>query len=174
MTSTSPSTGAPVGVPAWLTRLAAAVVGLVIPALAWIDPGNKLPSHAAIRWLVILIFAVIGAAIFIVHLFHSDIHEYGWSMAAVQHVESDAEAAFKTDWPDMKATFEAAKPALEQLPAYQTLTQDVTDLKNRVDSSGLTPDALVAAFETATGQPWPFPKAAVAAPDVAATAGQAS
>jgi hypothetical protein len=155
--SSAPS--APVGVPAWVTRLASVVVGLVIPVLAWIDPGNKLPPHAAIRWLVVLVFAVIGAAIFLVHLYHSDVHEYGWTMNAVSHAVADTEAEFQQLYPQFKADYAAAQPALAALPGVQTaidaVSAEVTALKAKSVSSGLTPADIVAAVEQVTGMNFP-------------------
>jgi len=119
----------PIGVPAWLVRLVAAIVGVAGLVLAWVDPGNKLP-HGAIQACVILAFLIVGAAIFVVHLWLAAVHEYGWTMNAVTHVDTEAEAEFKQLWPEIKASFQAAQPALQQVSGVQgaidAISADVT------------------------------------------------
>jgi hypothetical protein len=172
--TTLPST--PTGVPAWLTRLTAALVAIVPSVLAWVDPGSKLP-HGAIQACVILAGLLVGGAIGLVHLIHSDVHEYGWSMNAVTHMDTEAEAEIKTLWPEFKQTYETAKPALEAIPGVQgtldAVTADVAALKAKEQATGLDPAAIVAALEQATGMT--FPRAAApAVVDPAAVTGQAS
>lgn len=159
---------APRGVPAWLTRLVAAVLGLIGPALAWADPGNQLP-HGAIQACVILAFLTVAAAVFLAHLILGAVHEYGWTM------NTDAEAEFRRLWPEIKQTYTDAKPALDRVhgfsAALDSLCADVASLK----TAGVTPEAVVQAFETATGTTWPRAAApAAAGPADPATTGQAS
>lgn len=148
----------PVGVPAWATRLAAALVGIAGPVVAWIDPAHRIPP-GAVQAAVILAFLAAGLVIFAIHLIHSDVHEYGWTMAAARHVESDAEAEFRQAWPQIKQAFEDAKPVLDQVHGVSgvidALSKDVTDLKAREQTTGLDPTAVLQALETATGTTWP-------------------
>jgi hypothetical protein len=178
MTQTAPTVlpAAPAGVPAWLIRAVAAVLGVAGPVFAWVDPGNHLP-HGGIQAAVILGFLIVSAAIFLVHLVLAAVHEYGWNLNAAAHIATGAQSEFDQLWPEFKATYETAKPALDAIPGVQgaidAISSDVTALKARTETAGLDPSAVVAAFETATGMT--FPRVTSAAPaDPAATTGQAS
>jgi hypothetical protein len=149
---------APVGVPAWLVRFAAAALAVVGPIFGWLDPGNTLPK-GAVQAVVILAFLIVGALIFIIHLVLSATHEYGWNMKAAGDIETQADAEFKQLWPEMRTAFEAAKPALDTVSgvnsAVTSLSADVADLKTKVEKSGMTPHQLVEMFEQATGMSFP-------------------
>lgn len=171
---------APVGVPAWLIRICAAAVGLAGPIVAWIDPNGAIPPGAG-QAAVILAFLIVGAAIFLTHLILAAVHEYGWTMNAVTHIDAAAEAEFKQLWPEMKQAYADAKPALDQVQGVpgviDALSKDVADLKAKEETAGLDPQAVLQAVEAATGTTWP--RAAAPAPAASvdadpATAGQAS
>lgn len=154
-TSLPPS---PVGVPAWLIRIVAAIVGIAGPVAAWIDPNGDIPA-GGVQAAVIVVFLAAGLIIFLVHLILAAVHEYGFTMNAAAHVESDAETEFRRIWPEVKQAFDDAKPVLDQIHGVSgvidTLSSDVTALKAREQASGLDPAAVKAALETATGMTFP-------------------
>jgi hypothetical protein len=174
ITQTVPA--APTGVPAWAIRAVAAVVAIVGPLLAWIDPGKAIPK-GAVQAAVMLAFLVVGAIIFLVHLIYAAVHEYGWNLTAAKNVATDAEKELEALWPEFKDTYNAAKPALDALPGFTaglaSVTSEVDKLKA---SSGLNPGEVVAALEAATGMTFTraTPPAAAPAPPVAGSGGVAA
>lgn len=173
MTQPTPSPALPAvpqGVPAWLIRAVAAIVAIAGPLIAFVDPAAT-RFTAAIKAAIILVFLVVAAIIFLIHLILAAVHEYGWTMNAVTHVETDAEAEFKQLWPEMKQAYTDAAPVLEQVHGVSgvidTLSKDVADLKAREAATGLDPQAVLQAVEAATGTT--LPRATVPA-DPAVTA----
>lgn len=171
MTQTEPQ--APQGVPAWLLRLVAAVTAVGPSVLAWIDPGNKLP-HGAIQACVILASLIVGAVIFSGHALLAAVHEYGWSLKAVETAGAAVDAEVHNEWPQFKSEWALAQPVLGKVQGVADVTdqlaKDVADLKSRAGAGPLTPTEVVAALEAATGMTFPrvTPPAPPAAPAPAA------
>jgi hypothetical protein len=173
MTQTAPTVPtAPQGTPAILIKIVAAVLGVAGPLFAWVDPGNHLP-HGAIQACVILGFLVVAAAIFLTHVVLAAVHEYGWSMNAVTHIDTQAEAEMKTLWPELKQTYEAAKPALDQIPQAASIIDRVGELEHQLAERASTPAMadIVAAVRADLGF---APKTDGTPADPAAGAGQVS
>ena len=169
--STTPALpAAPVGVPAWLTRLVALLVAGAGPTIAFVDP-SATRFTPAVKAAIILGFLVVGFAIFIVHLVLSATHEYGWNLNAASHVATGLEAEVAQMWPEMKQSYTAAQPVLDQVKAVQptidSLRSTVAELEQRTSAAGLDPEAVVKALETATGMS--FPRSGPAAGTPAAT-----
>lgn len=174
MTQTPPATSlpaAPVGVPAWLIRIVALLVAAAGPVIAFIDPAAT-RFTPAVKAAIILGFLVVGFVIFIVHLVLAATHEYGWNLNAASHVATGVEAEVTQLWPEMKQSYTAAKSALDQVQAVQptidSLQSSVAELERRTSAAGLNPEAVVKAFEAATGMSFPRTAPAAAAQPPAA------
>jgi hypothetical protein len=172
----------PKGTPAILIKVVAAVLGVAGPLFAWLDPGNHLP-HGAIQACVILAFLAVAAAIFLTHVILGAVHEYGWSMNAVTHVDTEAEAELKTLLPQVRAVYEQAQPVLAQIPDVGAVTARVAELEQKVSGQASSPalaDVVAAVradlgFAPKTGVTVAAVPGPVPAPgDPAAVTGQAS
>lgn len=162
---------APAGVPAWLTRLFGTALILAGPAIDYINPGGKIKTPD-VDAAIIIAFLVVGAILLAIHLFHSDVHEYGWSVKAADAFVSQEEAEFKTVWPELKAQWGQVQPLLALLPDVNTKIGDfqagLSGIQERLDS---VPAADKAAVEAALKDilagtpigPLVFPAAAPAA-----------
>lgn len=111
---------APAGTPSWLPKIVALLLALAGPGLAIGDPGNKIPSGAVSATIILGSF-FIAAIVFTVHL----VGENGLSKAGLERTVSEEEAWFKQNYAEIKSTFEAAKPALDQIPGVPAALADV-------------------------------------------------
>lgn len=128
---------APTGVPAWLTRLFGTALILAGPAIDYLDPNGKIKTPA-VEAAIIIAFLVIGSAFLLVHLVHSDVHEYGWSMKAADAFVSQEEAEIKTVWPQLTAQWSQVQPLLALLPGVNSKIGDfeagLSGVQERLDS----------------------------------------
>lgn len=169
---------APAGVPAWLTRAFTFLLAVIAPVLDYWDPGQKIPRGAA-QAAVAIAFIVAGIVFGAIHLFHSDVHEYGCSIKAVDTFVSQEESEIKTVWPDLKSQWSQVQPLLALLPDVNTKIGDfqagLSGIQERLDSGPASDKATIEAAlkEILAGTPigplvFPVPAAPPAAPEVPA------
>lgn len=127
MTPTLPAQ--PRGTPAWLIRLASLLLLCAGPALDIWNPGGKLTT-SAVQAAVILVFLLAGFVLFTIHVVLGAVHEYGWSKKAAVDVESQELAELRAMFPEFKATYAEAAPALKQLPDYANIAERLGELEH--------------------------------------------
>jgi hypothetical protein len=114
-------------------KIVALVLAIAGPVLAFVDPSGKF-STADAQVLITLGAWVIAAAIYVGHL----ILRNGLSKAGIGKTLTEEEQWLKANAPALKATYEAAKPALDELPgvpaAQAAAEQEITSLKARFDA----------------------------------------
>lgn len=149
---------APPGTPASLVRLFSLLLLVAGPLLAFWDPSGKLNSGVA-QALVVIVFVLVAATIFVVREIIDGVHRYGWNMKALDYTWSQSQQQIDQDIVDFKNLWPQAQPLLQQLPVVNTTLTNVqttvTALEQRVDTAaataGMTPEQVVNAVESVTG-----------------------
>jgi hypothetical protein len=116
------------------------------PFLDWWNPGGKL-STPAVQATIVVVFLLVAAVIFTVHLVLAAVHEYGWSRRAAADIATSEIDELKALWPDVKAAYQAAQPALAQLPDFAAVADRVGVLEQKVQSVAVQPDTAVLAAQ---------------------------
>lgn len=119
--------------PAWLPKLVALLLLIAGPVLAYLDPDGKIKS-GLVQAVIILVFVVVAAAIFTVHL----ILENGLSKTGITKTITEEEAWVRAHAAELQSTFNAAKPALDAIPgvpaALAAANGEISSLKARFDA----------------------------------------